>query len=174
MGSSISTGLDVIDMRSFSSLWYWIGLAVVWSVSTQWVLGVPYEMVFRARRDGGRSMADLEAMVRIQVGRRLRSGRATGMWTVAVMSFVLAGLFTWGFIYGFELAQASFLLVFPLSVVWLLALNTAALIEARTLRGEDLCRQLTRHRMAVQVLGALFIFATAMWGMYRNFAVGIL
>ena len=32
------TVLELIDMRSFSSLWYWIGLAVLWSSASHWVL----------------------------------------------------------------------------------------------------------------------------------------
>ncbi|MEM9756043.1 MAG: component of SufBCD complex, partial [Pseudomonadota bacterium] len=32
---------DVIDLRSFSNLWYWIVLAVFWSSASHWGLGVP-------------------------------------------------------------------------------------------------------------------------------------
>ena len=39
---------ELIDMRSFSNLWYWIALAVMWSTASHWVLGVPWDMVIRA------------------------------------------------------------------------------------------------------------------------------
>ena len=104
----------------------------------------------------------------------LSIGRLAGLWLVGVFCFVLAGLFTAGFIYGVEFAQATFLLVFPLAMIWLLSLNTAAIIAAGELDGEALCRQITRHRFHIQLLGLMFIFATAMWGMYRNFTVGVL
>ncbi len=45
---------------SFSNLWYWIALAVMWSSTSHWVLGVPYDMIQRARREGGQAEADLE------------------------------------------------------------------------------------------------------------------
>ena len=48
------TLLDVIDFRSFSNLWFWIVLAVAWSTASHWVLGIPFDMVMRARRHGGR------------------------------------------------------------------------------------------------------------------------
>jgi hypothetical protein len=32
------TALYVIDMRSFSSIWYRIAIAVLWSTMSQWVL----------------------------------------------------------------------------------------------------------------------------------------
>ena len=50
--------LEVIDLRSFSNLWYWIALAVLWSSISHWVLGVPHDMIHRARREGGQVLAD--------------------------------------------------------------------------------------------------------------------
>lgn len=163
---------ELIDPRSFSSLWYWVTLTLMWSGATHWVLGVPYDMVPRARRQGGRAMQELETLVRIAVARRLSLGRAFGLWLVGLACFVLAGLFTAGFVYGVEVAQAAFLLLFPLAVIWLLSLNTAAIIEAGGLSEDALCRQISRHRLHVQILGAVFIFLTAMWGMFQNFAMG--
>ena len=43
---------ELIDMRSFSSLWFWILLAVTWSTASHWVIGVPYDLIQRARRTG--------------------------------------------------------------------------------------------------------------------------
>ena len=47
----------------------WIALAVVWSSASHWVLGVPFDMVMRARRVGGQAEADLEDIARINVSR---------------------------------------------------------------------------------------------------------
>ena len=63
---------EVIDMRSFSNLWYWIGLAVLWSSVSHWVLGVPHDMILRARREKeGQAMDDLHDLVRVNVNRIL-------------------------------------------------------------------------------------------------------
>ena len=74
---------EVIDMRSFSNLWFWIVLAVVWSSVSHWILGVPYDMVSRARRDsGGTAEADLEAIVRVNINRLLLIVQHNGMMQI--------------------------------------------------------------------------------------------
>lgn len=62
---------EVIDMRSFSNLWFWIALAVMWSSASHWVLGVPFDMVGRAAKNGGQAESDLEDLVRINANRLL-------------------------------------------------------------------------------------------------------
>jgi hypothetical protein len=59
---------ELIDMRSFSNLWYWIALAVVWSTASHWVLGVPFDLITRARRKGGVVEQDLKTLLRINTG----------------------------------------------------------------------------------------------------------
>ncbi|MGX9353961.1 component of SufBCD complex [Roseobacteraceae bacterium S113] len=174
MNDLSSSVFELIDMRSFSNLWFWIALAVMWSTASHYVLGVPYDMVARARKHGGQTMIDLEDLTRINVNRLLFIGGVAGLWLIALFCFVLSGLFTAGFFMGVEFAQATFLLLFPLAVIWLLSLNTAKIIELGELQGEALCRQITRHRFYIQGMGIVFIFITAMWGMYQNFTIGVL
>lgn len=163
---------EVIDMRSFSNLWYWIGLAVLWSTTSHWVLGVPYDMVLRARRNGGEAETDLEDLVRINTNRILHIGQLSGLWLLAFGCAGLTALATLGFWYGVEFAQALFLLAFPLSIIAVLSLRTAHKLRASGAAGEGLQRQLSRHRVTTQVIGMLSVFVTAMWGMYQNLAIG--
>jgi hypothetical protein len=163
-----STVFELIDMRSFSNLWYWIALAVVWSTTSHWVLGVPYDMIQRAARNGGQTEADLEVLVRINCNRLLYIGRISGLWILAFSCAFLTGLAMLGFIYWVEFAQALFLLAFPLSLVALLSLRTASRIEAEALSGDALRRRLRRHRIYTQMIGLAAIFVTAMWGMWQN------
>ena len=58
------TTVEMIDMRSFSSLWYWVALAAFWSGCIHRVIGVPYDLVLRARRQGGDAEADLFDVLR--------------------------------------------------------------------------------------------------------------
>ncbi len=161
---------EVIDLRSFSNLWFWIALAVMWSTASHYVLGVPYDMVARARRTDGDAEADLRDLVRINVNRLLYISEAAGLWLTGLAFFLLTALAILGFAYDVEFCQALFLLGFPLTVVFALSIQTARRIRAAD--GEGLYRMLGRHRMKVQGIGVISIFVTAMWGMWQNMVVG--
>jgi hypothetical protein len=162
--------LEVIDVGSFSALWYWIVLAVAWSMTSHWVLGVPFDMVLRARRQSGPALHDLEDLVGINVRRLLGLARESGAWIVGSAAFLHTALALLAFWYGIELAQAVFLVLFPLSLVGALSLSTAARIANEAPEGEALCRLLLRHRMTTQGIGMAAIFVTAIYGMFQNFA----
>lgn len=162
---------DLIAMRSFSNLWYWIALAVTWSTASHWVLGVPFDMVLRARRRGGEAEEDLIALTHASIRRLLRIGREAGLVLAVIVPAILSFLAVSGFVFGSELGQAVFLLVFPLSLVWLVSLRVAARLEAAFLAGisaAQIDHALSRHRIAVQSIGLVAITVTALWGMYQN------
>jgi hypothetical protein len=165
-----SAVFEVIDMRSFSNLWFWIALAVMWSTASHWVLGVPFDMVTRAARRGGQAQADLEDLVRINIDRILFFAGSAGAWLVGVTSFLLTMLALLGFVYDIEFAQAVFCLFLPMSLVWAKGLRTARRIRAEALTGAALRRRLKGQRIFTQAVGMVAIFVTAMWGMYRNLA----
>ena len=159
-------------MRSFSNLWYWIALAAVWSAASHYVIGVPYDMVTRAARQGGQAQADLQDMARIRASRLVHVARVAGVWLVALVALGLTCLLLLGFVYGIEFAQAVALIAVPMTGVWMVSLRTAGHIVDEPLTGEALCHRMTRHRMAVQLIGMISVFVTALWGMYRNLDVG--
>jgi hypothetical protein len=163
---------ELIDMRSFSNLWFWIALAVVWSTASHWVMGVPWDIVVRARREGGHYLDDLETLVRIYSNRLLYIARVSGLWLLGFACFFLTMLGTLGFVYRFEFGQAVFLLLFPMTLVGAISLNTARLIQDRDEHAEALFRRLSKHRIIVQAIGMLAIFVTALWGMLQNMAIG--
>ncbi len=164
----------MIDMRSFSSLWYWIGLAVVWSSVSHWVLGVPNDVIHRARRLGGQAEEDLATLLRINIGRLLWIAQVSGLWILGLGFFVLTILAMLGFYYGVELAQAVFLLVAPMTVVGAMSLRTARRIAAEGIVMPAIYRRLILHRVSVQAVGVVAIFVTSMWGMWHNMHVNVL
>jgi len=166
------TILEVIDMRSFSNLWYWIMLAVVWSSASHWVLGVPYDLVLRARRYGEQTQVDLEDLVRINVNRTLYIAQVSGILILAFVSFVLTVLFILAMFYNVEFAQAVLFLAFPLSIIAMLNVSTAQQIFEESAKGELLYKRLSRHRLYTQIIGIISIFVTSIWGMYQNLYVG--
>lgn len=165
---------ELIDMRSFSNLWYWIVLAALWSSVSHFVLGVPYDMVGRARKQSGQDMADLNALVQIKARRYCLVYQTAGLWIVAGLSFLLSLLMFSGFLFGIEFAQAVFFLLAPVSVVALLRVNLAHIIVDRGTEGIDLCNAITRNRFYTQLIGMASVFVTSLWGMYQNLSIGVL
>ena len=168
------TILELIDLRSFSNLWYWIALAVMWSSASHYVIGVPFDLVVRARRFGGQAQTDLEDMVRININRITYIAGVSGLWLMGFVSAILTMLILLGFYYQVEFCQAIFLLFLPMTLLGGLSLRTAQRLQATMPSGEALRRALTRHRFWTQGLGIISIFITAMWGMWQNMNLGAL
>ena len=161
---------EVIDLRSFSNLWYWIVLAILWSTLSHWTLGVPYHIVTRARRGDARAAEDMAALAQINGERLLAVVRLSGPVLTGIAALILSSLAIIGWVYRVEFCQAIFLLMFPALLVGALTVNTARRLEQTG--WEDVGRRLRLHRVYVQMLGVLFIFITAFWGMYQNVSVG--
>lgn len=170
--SLFETLSEMIDLRSFSNLWYWIALAVLWSTLSHRILGVPFDMVARARKYRGQSAQDLHDLVRINVNRMMFVVHSAGVWLLGLACFVLSVLATLGFVLGVEIAQAVFLLVFPLSLVVLVNLRTAQKVLQKEAQEEELYMAITTCRLVIQLLGMVCIFVTALWGMYQNLNIG--
>lgn len=167
--------LELIDMRSFTSIWYWIMLAVLWSTTAHWTLGVPYDAVARARRaKGGAAQEDLETLVRVNCNRITHIFDVSGIWIVGFAFFLLAALAVLGFSYNVELAQAVFLIAAPWSLVALMSAHHARRIRAEGIHGEALRRHLARLRFYNQLIGLISIFITAFWGMWHNLNATVL
>lgn len=168
------TALEVIDMRSFSNLWYWIALAVLWSSTSYWVLGVPFEMIQRGRREGGQAQQDVEDLVRINVSRLLHMFDRRSWLVVGLAAFWLSTLAILAFYYNVEFAQAVFLLVFPMSFVVWASVRSSRRIAAGENQGEALYHRLIVHRRIVQTVGMLAIAVTALYGTWQNVSASIL
>lgn len=165
---------EVIDLRSFSNLWFWIVLVVMWSRVNHRVLGVPVDMITRARRHEGDARRDMEDLLYINARRAVQGAESTGVWQVALGCFVLTALVLMGFVYGNEFAQAVLLLGVPMLVVRLLSLRLARTVLAEGEGGERLDRRLSQHRTTVQLLGILSILITSFYGMWVNLMLGVL
>ncbi|MDD7970181.1 component of SufBCD complex [Roseinatronobacter alkalisoli] len=166
--------LSLIDMRSFSSVWFWIVVALFWSTVTHNVLGVSYDMIVQARKKGGQTLEDVQVLVEIHVRRMLSMVRNVGHWMLGFVTATMSLIFVLAFGYGLELAQALFLLLLPLTIIRLMALRLAFRVERERLAADRLLRALLRHRLWVQLLGVVIIFLTAIWGMLRVMSASVL
>ena len=167
--------LDLMDARSFSSLWFWLVLIGVWTLTGRSVLGVPSDVIARAGRDpsGQAGMTLLDWLSLCLPRWRLTDGG--GAVLLAVTGFVLTGLAVLGFAYGLEAAQALTLLLVPYATLTglrlLLARKLMPLLTgaqdggiAPDLAAADALRAINRHRWAVLLLGMIAVAAAAMWG----------
>jgi hypothetical protein len=168
-----TTVFEVIDMRSFSNLWYWIALAVLWSSVSHWVLGVPYDSIQRAKRKTpAAAIDDLNTLTTVNVNRIFYIVEVSGVLMGLFGSAFLTALGIIAFVYDVEFAQAVFLLALPMTILAGMSLRTARKIRTTGAQGDALIAILLRHRFATQFLGVISIFVTAMFGMYQNMYTG--
>ncbi len=170
----LDTALEVIDLRSFSNLWYWIALAVLWSSVSHWVLGVPHDMILRARREGGQAQTDVEDLVRIYSNRLLNVVDQGALVMVGIAAFWLSALLVLAFWYDVEFAQAVVFLVAPMMLVAWVSVRACRRIQAEGATGEELFRRLSIHRRIIQVIGMLSIAVTGFYGTWQNLSVSII
>lgn len=161
---------EVIDLRSFSNLWYWIVLAILWSSMSAWTIGVPYHLVTRTRRGDAQAEADMLILTRMNAERNILYAETSGTWAMGFSTFILTGLFIIGWVYSVEFCQAIFLLLCPSMIVIGLGVWTSKRLKADDY--QHVPQILRQHRTMVQMLGVVFIFITAFWGMYQNVNVG--
>lgn len=184
--------MQLLDLRSFSSIWYWLMLTWLWTRSGRNLLGVPVEVVQRAHRaaqatgpggaDHGTPAAEQQGhpglllldwlLLTLPRWHLPSQSGAVLLGTGAFLLTLLAGL---GFGYAQELAQAVFLLVAPFGVLMLMRVRLArrlapllAQAQARTLAptvvARDSARLLMRHRWQVLALSTASVAAAAIWG----------
>lgn len=167
---------EVIGSRSFASIWYWIVFAVVWTRTTHWTLGVPYEDARNARSLGGQHATDFEIQIEINIRKTLDMFESHSVFYVACAAFLLGTVFTLGFYFSIQMMQAVFLLVFPLCIVSALSIDLAQRMRDQDLHGDKLINAYVWHRRVKQGIGALSIFFAAFWGvsqtLFSPYAVG--
>lgn len=166
------TAFELIDPRSFSNLWFWIMLAVFWSTASHYVMGVPYDMVTRAAKQGGQAEQDLVDIVRINANRLTYIADEAGPWLVVFSTFFATVIFISGFYQGVEFCQALSFLFVPMLLIFALSVHNAR--RALGLRGEALFKLLRRQRITIQAMGMVAILISSMWGMYVNISAGVL
>jgi len=156
----------LIDLQTFASVWYWLAVIVTWSVASNWLIGVPFDILFGARKLGEAELADLENLVEINVRRIVKTNAIVGASIVALIAFGLSALGMMGFYYQLELAQGLFALSAPLTLIVLVNMRLAHQLHRAPLNGRDLVRKLFVVRLWTQIIAMVSLFFTAMYGMY--------
>lgn len=156
------TLFDVMDLRSFSSVWFWIAVLVLHSRLGSNVLGVPLDAITRARRDGGAELDDVIADVFINI-RRLRHVTAgSGTLLVGLACFLHVSLIVLGWGYGLSLAKAAELLFVPYTASVVLSIVTAQEILTTTPDAPRILDLLQRQRRRMQTIGFAALLVTGL------------
>lgn len=140
----------------------------MWSLLSHWVLGVPFDLILRAKRNDEAAVADMLTLLDIKSRRFLGIFDSAAHIIAGVICFILAIILSMGFYYGFELAQGMFFMAVPAAAVGVLNLRMFRHLNDNPATGGDLIALLQRHRFWVQFIGVMSICTTAMYGMYHN------
>ena len=155
---------------SFQSIWYWVLHVVVWTLACYRTLGVPHDMLLRARRlpEIGARVDTLALLTSERVGGIYD---ALGVPIAAGLGFVLAGLFALGFGTGIEAAQAAFAIVLPLVVINYSKLRLALAVRRQGIAGPRLVLALARRRIWHQLIAVVAMLGAA--GMALSLHAGV-
>ena len=172
--------IGFLDSRSFGTVWYWLVVIGTWSLTGRHVIGVPSEILLRARTaiqaGEGESPVVLHLLDWLSlVLPRWRLGAREGAVFLAATAFALSSLAIMGIGYALELALAGFLLLFPFAILFwmrvalarrLMPLLDAAEQGARPIpeAAAEAVRRMVIHRRLVTALSMAAVAVTALWG----------
>lgn len=145
--------LLLISFDGFFNIWYWLIASLVWSSTCHWTVGVPYDLLVRADRDGGQYTEDVNQLAAIHARRTTNVVTSGGVYLTGAIFFLLAILATFAFMYDYQLAQALFTLVCPLVFVHWLNARLGLRIARDAIEGEQLQTVLVKRRFWNQVIG---------------------
>lgn len=153
----------ILELESFLNVWFWLFLAYAWSRATYFSLGVPFHEARMAYDREGKYMTDFETLMRINVEHYTEMFDQYGPFLIAILAFFLATIATLGFGFKYQIMQATFALVLPLSIATLFSLRFAYRLRSSEIRGIALCRAYFMHRRLKQILGFMTLIIMAFW-----------
>lgn len=160
--------IQLFQTKSFDNVWYWVLLAIAWSLMSYWTFGVGHHEAVQARRNGGEHLTEFETIVGIYCKRVCESLDRYGTFAALAISFILAMLATLGFWFWILFAQALFLLVAPLMAANVVTLIFACRQDRAPLAGKALIRRYRNLRMLKQAIGVFTIMTASAWGALIN------
>ena len=170
--------LALLDSRSFGSVWFWVLLALAWTLAGRRVAGVPVDVIAaasRAARDGTAQPAALALLdwLSLTLPRWQVSG-ASGAVFLGMAAFILTSLALLGFVYDLEMAQALVLLILPFALVFVMELRLAHRLRAVLAEAERgapvgqaaarAARMMRRHRLGFALMSVLAVALSAFHG----------
>lgn len=165
---------ELLHTRSFDNVWFWLMLAVSWSLATYWTLGVGHHEAMEARNKGGQHLSDFELVVNIYCRRLAEGIDQFGNGAALIGSFLLSIMATMGFWFGMVFMQGLFLLVFPLLIANIMTVVLAKRQVSAPLVGQNLIQRYRRLRLLKQGFGVFSILLISIWGAYSTLRIQVL
>ncbi|MFT3974541.1 MAG: hypothetical protein QM699_14135 [Amaricoccus sp.] len=150
--------IRLLATAHFDSPWYWVLHVVVWSVVCARTLGVPTDMLVRARRDGD-AAARVDLLAGIAAERVAGVSDRAGPAIAAAAGFVIAGLAGIGFGSGIEAAQAVLFLLAPLAAIGYSNVRLSLYLRQSRLVGPHLVLALGWRRICHQTIAVVAMLA---------------
>ncbi|MEO0912515.1 MAG: hypothetical protein AAFY59_05935 [Pseudomonadota bacterium] len=151
---------EIMNLDSLWTLWFWIMHVMAWSLTSHFVLGVPFDAVLQANRekeDFGPWARHTDAMIRASVFRVVTYFRRIGTLLVGVWSFLIGSLLTFAILFENEFCMAVLTLFLPLTAIYAVSIRWALWIDEAALDPAELRQVLRRLRFWVQLFGVVGI-----------------
>ncbi len=163
------TPAQLLDVAAFSSIWYWLLLALIWTRLMHAPFGVPAELIRAAAAGNAAAAKDLEMLSAWELRQHRAMATTLGPWRAAAWGFSLSALAILALGYRIELAEALLLVAFPMALLrWRVGRTARALATAAGPDGRRQAHQ--RLRWQAQVIGITAVFVSAVWGMLHMLA----
>ncbi|QPH54331.1 hypothetical protein [Pontivivens ytuae] len=158
---------NFIDFDSFSSLWYWIFMALAWTSRTHWTIGVPFDAIIRADRRGPPWEEHVDVIAHAMAARFHLFVRRGGAWVVGVTTFALTAVGTAALLFGNEFAQAIFAVALPMVIAEAGDVRLALRIHDEQLSGYELRRAIVWRRFLNQATGLFSILLASAFATFQ-------
>lgn len=156
---------EIVSLRSFVSIWFWVVTAVFWTLASGRVLGVPYELMARARAGDGKAGDDAAALAEIHARLDLSNGDSFSLF---LAFFLVALCLTAGFYLGHEVFAAASFFALPWLILGFLRRKTALYVLGHGGDVPAILARLFRQRRMTQVLAFVFILVSALYGLIHD------
>lgn len=162
---------EALEFRSFWNIWFWAAVVLSWSATSHFILGVPYDLIVRANREGGAWSEHCDALAHAQIFRLTRAFEEYGAAITCIVFFGLGAVGSLAFYLDWEAARALFVLLLPLTLVHGFTVPLAFRLKRDNVRGAALRKALGWRRFWHQVAGLfaiILVTAAAVWELVRN------
>lgn len=160
---------EIMNLESLWTLWFWIMHVIAWSMTSHFVLGVPFDVIVQANREkdeAGPWTFHADAMIRASVFRVVSYFRKMGTVIVGVWSFLIGSLLTFAILFQNEFCMAALTFMLPLTAIYAVSIRWALWIDGTELGPTELRQAVRRLRFWVQLFGVIAVILAGAIAVY--------